>query len=164
MDLIDVYSSKMEIHPRYKKQVGERLADGALHFTYGENTYYTGPVYQSCGINDNEEIIVNYTKSIADGDIIELRLSYGFEVNNGIKWIKVPIKSNDDYSITLDVKGISNIEGLRYIWGDNACCPESYEGKSGFKCDIYRCPIYGVKSKLPSPPFISKIYDGVCLL
>lgn len=168
IDLQDPYSPSGEIHPGYKKIIGERLSLGALRYAYGLNTYPNGPSYQSCEIL-GDLLVVNLTRSLMNEDPIEIRHDYGFEVNimnstSSDVWKKVPIVDSKGVSVYVDVKGINNIVGLRYIWGDNACCPESYDGKSGFSCDILNCPLYGKNSQLPTPGFISQIVNGVCVL
>ncbi len=57
-----------DIHPRRKKEVGQRLAKIALHKTYGfKDVQYQGPQYQSHKIKDNK-IVVSFTKeSISKG-------------------------------------------------------------------------------------------------
>lgn len=57
-----------DIHPSHKKPVGERLANQALHQSYGfTNQVYSGPVFKNYSIEDTI-----------------IRLSFDF-VNNGIK-------------------------------------------------------------------------------
>lgn len=44
----------LDIHPRNKKLVGERLSLWALHNNYGKDTPYSGPLYKSMKINGNK--------------------------------------------------------------------------------------------------------------
>ena len=45
---------KNDVHPIYKKTIGERLAACALHLQYGTDIPYSGPVYRSIKINGNK--------------------------------------------------------------------------------------------------------------
>lgn len=45
---------KNDVHPIYKKPIGERLAACALHLQYGTDIPYSGPVYRSIKINGNK--------------------------------------------------------------------------------------------------------------
>ena len=46
-----------DIHPQEKEQVGARLALAARSIAYGEKIVYSGPVYQSQRIEDNQVIL-----------------------------------------------------------------------------------------------------------
>ena len=45
---------KNDVHPIYKKPIGERLASCALHLQYDKKVPYSGPVYKSMQIKDNK--------------------------------------------------------------------------------------------------------------
>ena len=44
VDLGDAQSPFDDIHPRYKQQVAQRLANAGLAVAYGYDYYWTGPV------------------------------------------------------------------------------------------------------------------------
>lgn len=48
---------KNDVHPIYKKPVGERLAACALHLQYGKDVPYSGPVYQSVQVEKGKAVI-----------------------------------------------------------------------------------------------------------
>lgn len=72
-------------------------------------------------------------------------------------WKEVNIKNNTTNSIIIDISDVTeNISGIRYIYGDMGCCKEY------FNCVIKQCPLYGINSKLPVPPFRLSISNNKC--
>lgn len=49
-----------DIHPDNKKEVGERLALAALNKAYGENSVYSGPLFQSW-VGEGNKFIISFT-------------------------------------------------------------------------------------------------------
>lgn len=45
------------LHPIFKKPIGERLASCALHLVYGKNVPYSGPVYRKAKIKGNRVVV-----------------------------------------------------------------------------------------------------------
>ena len=107
-----------DIHPLNKKDVGERLALGALKLAYQEDIVYSGPIYQSFETQGGK-IILNF-KQVGSGlisnDGEDLRR---FEIageEDSFVWAKAKISGN-----TVEVwnEEIKNPQKVRYAWCDN---------------------------------------------
>jgi sialate O-acetylesterase len=104
----------MNIHPPFKKEVGERLANLALAKDYGKDIKFQGPVYKSMKVEGRTiKIQFDYTEeglSAKDGKLSE------FEVA-GIdgKYFKAEAKivNNEVWVTSLKVTGPVSV---RYCW------------------------------------------------
>ena len=76
-------SIKFSIHPRYKRQIGERLALGAFHVAYDihDMGIYQGPLPTSID-NQGDHFEVTYDNGNADLNIKDNSRNTGFEVWN----------------------------------------------------------------------------------
>ncbi len=108
-----------DIHPDRKKEVGERLSLAARNLVYGEkNLVYSGPVYQSKEIRENQ-IILTFMHTgtglkSADGEKLSQFAIAGADkkfvwANAKIQGDKVVVWSND----------IKDPLYVRYAWADN---------------------------------------------
>jgi len=115
-----------DIHPDNKKDVGERLALIARHFTYGEKSLvYSGPIFQSSKITGNEIVIsFNHVGSglvAIDGEPLSQ-----FEIAGEDKkfvWASAKIE-NDKVVVWSDQ--IGRPKYVRYAWADNPVGPNLY--------------------------------------
>jgi sialate O-acetylesterase len=107
-----------DIHPLNKKDVGERLAYGALKYGYNQDIVYSGPIYESSKKEGNK-IIVSFKvtgSGLTTNDGEELRR---FEIagsDGKFVWAEAKIIGN-----TVEVWN-NNIESpvkVRYAWSDN---------------------------------------------
>lgn len=114
-----------DIHPDNKKDVGERMALGALKLAYKEDIVYSGPVYQSATV-DGDKIIVSFSHTgsglitkdgeapadfaIAGSDKKFVRAKARIENSKVVVW------SND----------VPSPKYVRYAWADNPVNPNLY--------------------------------------
>lgn len=57
MAVITDYGDEQDIHPPWKKPVGERLALAARALAYGEKIPYNGPIFKGMGIQENKIVL-----------------------------------------------------------------------------------------------------------
>ncbi|WPR77173.1 sialate O-acetylesterase [Algoriphagus sp. NG3] len=108
-----------DIHPRNKKDVGERLWLQARKVGYGEKILASGPQFDSLS-RHGSDLIVHF-KSTGEG----LRLTAGDEVwgfiaareKGGFQQVKAALSGKNTVTITLP-PGLEEGE-IRYAWADN---------------------------------------------
>jgi sialate O-acetylesterase len=125
-----------DIHPDNKKDVGERLALGALKLAYGgKSIVSSGPIYQSSSINGNK---ISISFSSVGGGLISVdgdELSQ-FAIAGSDKkfiWAKAIIEGD---KVVVWNDEITQPVYVRYAWSDNP-----------FGANLYN------KEKLPASPF-----------
>ena len=149
-DLGDPNSPLTDVHPRYKRPVGERLSNGALAIAYGRtDVYWSGPIFESAWLVAGGKIVVNFHDCGVAG--IKVKHSVGFEIRSGVnssqqRWTQLPIAGWNKTSLWLDASVSLLVTGLRYNWYEGACLP--LEGP-------YHCAVYADVEQLPAPPFIT---------
>jgi len=107
-----------DIHPLNKKDVGERLALGALKLSYGENIVYSGPIYQSHS-SEGRKIILEFSHTgsgliSSDGEPLNR-----FEIagpDGEFVWAEAKIVGN---KVEVWSDEIENPGKVRYAWSDN---------------------------------------------
>ncbi|MNX58541.1 Glycosyl hydrolases family 2, sugar binding domain [compost metagenome] len=115
-----------DLHPDNKRDVGERLALIARHFTYGERSLiYSGPIFQSSKVSGNEIVVsFNHVGSglvAVDGEPLSQ-----FEIAGEDKkfvWASAKIE-NDKVVVWSDQ--IRSPKYVRYAWADNPVNPNLY--------------------------------------
>jgi len=141
--LIDI-GEESNIHPRNKKDVGERLALNALAKTYGKKVVYTGPIYDSMKIEGNKirikfknpagklvartlpatyaptmqspEATVPLVRNTPDSEL------EGFAIcgeDNKFVWADAKIDGND---IVVSSVEVTTPVAVRYAWAANPIC------------------------------------------
>lgn len=115
-----------DIHPDNKKDVGERLALIARHFTYGERELvYSGPIFQSSEI-EGSKIILSFDN-----------VGNGLMTNDGESLSQFEIAAEDKKFVWANakIKGdrvvvwsdqIASPKYVRYAWADNPVNPNLY--------------------------------------
>lgn len=115
-----------DIHPDNKKDVGDRLALIARHFTYGEkDLVYSGPVFQSSEIKGNQ-IVVSFNN-----------VGSGLTTNDGEPLSQFEIAAEDKKFVWASAKiegtkvvvwsdQIARPKYVRYAWADNPVNPNLY--------------------------------------
>ncbi|MEQ9306978.1 MAG: sialate O-acetylesterase, partial [Marinoscillum sp.] len=126
-----------DIHPRNKKDVGERLALTAKKVAYGQDVVYSGPTFKSMEIIGNEAIIT--FSNIGGGLVTRDKYGYvkGFAIageNGRFVWAKAKI-SGDQVIVTSDQ--VLNPVYIRYAWGDNPDDANLYN-KEGLPASPFR--------------------------
>lgn len=139
---IDVGESS-DIHPRNKKDVGERLALIALARDYGKNVPYSGPVFDSLKIEGNKAIL---TFRYTEGGLIAKPLAATYDVlsrtgqtaplvrnspnsplegfaicGDDKKWVWADAKIEGNTVVVTSDKVAAPI-AVRYAWADNPTC------------------------------------------
>ena len=125
-----------DIHPDNKKDVGERLALGALKIAYGEKDLVSsGPLYQSAKVDGNK-IIINFT-DIGSGLMTNDGEEPGyFSIAGADKkfvWAKAKIEGD---KVVVWNEDLTQPMYVRYAWADNP-----------FGANLYN------KEGLPASPF-----------
>jgi sialate O-acetylesterase len=140
--LIDIGESA-DIHPRNKKDAGERLARIALAKDYAKTVVYSGPVYESKRI-DGSKIVLSFKH--ADGGLAAKPLPETYDVNTAQKltaplvrhspnsplegfaicgedkkwvWAEARIEGNQ---VIVQSDQVSAPMAVRYAWADNPTC------------------------------------------
>lgn len=142
--IIDIGEEK-DIHPKNKKEVGERLALSALKVAYGKDIVYSGPVFQSMEIKGNMAIL-HFTNT-GSGMIAKDKYGYlkGFAIagkDQKFYWAKAGISGND--LVVFGGDEVLEPVAVRYAWGNN---PDD--------ANLYN------KEGLPASPFRTDNWKGV---
>lgn len=141
--LIDI-GEEADIHPRNKKDVGERLALNALAHTYGKaGVEWSGPIVRSVSIEDGKirvrfdhatsglvarALSATYQPSSTRPDIKPLvRQALGGDLEGFAicgsdgKWVWAQAQIEED-SVLVWAEGVPSPTAVRYAWGMNPLC------------------------------------------
>jgi len=154
--LIDIGESK-DIHPRNKKDAGERLARIALARDYGRDVPYSGPVYDSMQVEGNK---IRLRFQHADGGLVAAPLPAFYNVET-LRHLTAPLVRNSpksqlegfaicgadhkwawaDAKIDGDVvmvwsDAVPAPVAVRYGWADNPTC--NLENGAGLPASPFR--------------------------
>jgi sialate O-acetylesterase len=154
IDLPDYDSPYGDIHPRYKRQIADRLSLAAEYVAYGEadGGLYQGPQPTSIG-NEGAQIRLTY------GTQLQFRnTGSGFELccgasaantcGAGGNWAAASFLGGSGNEVTISIPcGGQVVTGFRYLWRESPCALE-------------QCPIYSVQNNLPAVPYL---YNGALL-
>ena len=130
-----------DIHPKNKQDVVYRLSLGALALAYGKALVYSGPIYESCIIEDNK--IRLHFKHIGSGLTTKGAGLKGFAIAGPDKkfvWAEAKIEGNE---VVVRSEKVPNPAAVRYAWQIN---PE---------CNLYN------KEGLPASPFRTDSLPGM---
>ena len=157
------------IHPRPKRQIGERLARGFLAVTNGQ----VAPVAKLAGCRaDARTITLLFDAALLNGDavavkqppgLLPLQVRTGTPTNTSSGWVfalNVTIVNATAVLVTLPDGGAAP-DAVRYAWADYPCCP-ALDTSTGF-CPPEACPIVAGKSEEPAVPFYAGIVNGRCV-
>jgi sialate O-acetylesterase len=130
-----------DIHPRNKKDVGERLALNALAQTYGKDIPYSGPMFKDMAVDGNEiRITFDHSYEGLEAKGGELR---GFAIageDRQFVWADARI---DGETVIVSNPEVQKPVAVRYAWADN---PEA---------TLYN------SAALPASPFRTDDWPGV---
>ncbi len=110
---------KNDIHPLWKKEVGQRLALAAEKLAYGnKKVVASGPIYQSMKVKGNkiELVFSDCGSGLATNDGKELKHFAIAGADRKFVWAKAEIKGN---KVIVWNESISNPISVRYAWADN---------------------------------------------
>jgi sialate O-acetylesterase len=118
---IDLVDDINDIHPRNKKDVGERLALWALAKTYGRNIpVYSGPIYKSMKIEDSNTIRIffDYTGSgLISRDNTPLT---NFEIAGADKNFVKADAVIDNNTVLVRSENVDKPTAVRFAWNEDA--------------------------------------------
>lgn len=139
----DIGNAK-DIHPTNKQDVGKRLAAIALHNVYNKDTVYSGPIFKTMEIKDNQ-IILTFDH-VGSGLMTPDKYGYlkGFEVagdNKVFHYAKSFISGN---KVTIYSDKVNKPIAVHYGWADDAG-----------ECNLYN------KEGFPASPFRTDNWDGI---
>lgn len=109
------HGDSLDVHPRHKREVGERLAHWALNKTYGHDVLPSGPLYRSVTFKDGAAYVTfDYGKGMHSSDGGKLRT---FEIA-GHDGLFVPAEAQiiDEKTIKVWSDRIRNPKSVRYGW------------------------------------------------
>lgn len=143
-----------EIHPRYKRQIADRLSLAAYYVAYGslDVGLFQGPQPVGFSINAGGDIHVVYSANfniVAPSNYFELCCgpTQGATCTGaGGRWVSTS-PSADNSNNTYDLRLVNacntgeSVTGFRYLWRESPC-------------QLLQCPLYSVENDLPAPPFI----------
>ncbi len=123
------------IHPRNKRDVGKRLALGALATVYGRDVPYSGPIYSSMQIQDNKAIL--YFSHTDGGLLARGGPLKGFTIAaEGEDFIEAKAVIEGDKVIVSNPK-VQNPAAVRYAWSNNPAEANLYN-KAGLPASPFR--------------------------
>jgi len=151
IDASDPNSPSCDVHPRFKQQVGQRLADGALAIAYGAPTHYQGPYPQDFSVTtstaETASLVVNYLHAL-----VQLEL----QNNTQITGFEAGYTSGNFYACVVSAISSSQVQlmcppgqivALRYAWRNDPCIVKSTTGWEPSPCLLYN------SAGLPASPF-----------
>ena len=121
--IIDIGETN-DIHPKNKKDVGERLALAARHVAYGEDIVYSGPVYHSHEVKPSGEVVIRFDH-VGGGLVVGSKYRSGDDGLKGFavadadgrwSWADARLEGDTVIVWSADVK---HPVAVRYAWGNN---------------------------------------------
>ena len=109
------HGDSLDVHPRHKREIGERLAHWALNKTYGHDILPSGPLYRSATFKDGAAYVTfDYGKGMHSSDGGRLRT---FEIA-GHDGLFVPAEAQiiDGKTVKVWSGQIRNPKFVRYGW------------------------------------------------
>ncbi|MBO9660822.1 MAG: sialate O-acetylesterase, partial [Chitinophagaceae bacterium] len=125
-----------DIHPDNKKDVGERLATAAYKTVYKENIVYSGPTFQSAGI-DGDKIVIKFSNTGSGLTTKDGATPAEFSIAGEDKkfvWANTKIEGN---TIIIWSDQIKAPKYVRYAWADNPVNPNLFN-KEGLMASPFR--------------------------
>jgi sialate O-acetylesterase len=110
-----------DIHPKNKQDVGKRLALNALSKVYGQNVLFSGPIYKSMKIKD-DQIYLSFDHI---GNGLEVRGSQNLQgfsiagVDKKFYWADAKIVG---HQVVVQSAQVSQPVAVRYAWASNPVC------------------------------------------
>ncbi len=153
-----------DIHPRFKEQVGYRLAAAAIpHLFPGASGLgaRVAPYFVNCSVGQS-----SLTATFTSTNSLSLFWNTdaptpGFDVRDATNtWFNTSILSVSGSSVVVAIPASLQrpVTGVRYAWWDNPCCPTTIYTTPG-ACPIQNCALYDGSdvNRLPVNPFTADI-------
>lgn len=125
-----------DIHPDHKKEVGDRLALGAMKLAYHQNIVYSGPLFQSAAIDENK-ITIRFTCTGMGLITNDEEAPGDFAIAGADKkfvWAKAKI---EDDKVVVWNDAVTHPLYVRYAWADNPVHANLYN-KEGLPASPFR--------------------------
>lgn len=109
------------IHPRNKKDVGDRLADVARKMVYGEDLLASGPIFKSYDVEGNK-IRIKFIAAGKELTTVNNQPVKGFAIAGADKkfyWASAKIEGNE---VVVSSDRVQHPVAVRYAWADNPLC------------------------------------------
>jgi sialate O-acetylesterase len=119
MSVTDDIGDPKDIHPKNKKDVGLRLSAIAFNNIYNKPMEYSGPVYESMGVQGNKAII-HFTHT-GSGLMVKDKYGYirGFEIagsDHRFHYAKAFLENN---KVVVYADEVTSPISIRYAWSDD---------------------------------------------
>lgn len=104
----------LDVHPRNKRPVGDRLARWALHNVYGHDCICSGPLYRSFTTTKNRVIVsFDFAERLHTSDGKDVRtVEYSVD---GVFWKPADATIEND-RLVIETKDASKVVAIRYGW------------------------------------------------
>jgi sialate O-acetylesterase len=132
----------LDIHPKNKQDLGDRLARWALAKTYGEDLVYSGPLYRSME-KSGKQIVLHFDH--VGGGLVsrDAKSLTGFAIAGADKhfvWAEARIVGD---TVVVRSSAVPDPMAVRYAWADNPIC------------NLYN------REDLPASPFRTDVWTGI---
>ncbi len=105
-----------DIHPRRKREVGERLARAAKAIAYSQNVVYSGPMYDKQTVS-GDKIILNF-KHVGSGLVAADGELQGFAIaGEDKKFVNADAKIDGD-TVVVSSDSVPHPVAVRYGWAN----------------------------------------------
>ncbi len=152
-----------DIHPRYKEQVGYRLAVAALPVLFpGASGARIAPYFSNCSVGQSS-ITASFTNGGGSVNLFWNSKAWipGFDLRDSTNtWYNTTITAvaGNSVSVAIPTGAVRPITGIRYAWQQNPCCPVWVYSTPG-ACPIQNCALYDGSdvNRLPVNPFTADV-------
>jgi sialate O-acetylesterase len=114
-----------DLHPDRKKPVGDRLALAASKIAYGDDTVYSGPIFQSASFSDGK-VTISFAHAVGGLITIDGEEPQEFAIAGADKkfvWANAKIEGE---KIVVSSDEIKDPKYVRYAWADDPVDPNLY--------------------------------------
>ena len=125
-----------DLHPVYKKEIGERLALAARSLAYGEDVVYSGPLYNSKYIQ-GKKVVISFEHVDGGLTVRGSQNLCGFEVAGPDGEFLVADAEIKGEKVIVWHEDINHPVRVRYAWADNPEQANLYN-KAGFPAAPFR--------------------------